>query len=341
MSLVKTSRAVLINVLGVGLFMSLPVIFSTNREPSLELFRELFGYALTVVFFYVNVNYLISGLYFRRKYLIYGLFIVLSFTTIVMLPPVVFQFSKPPNGPLGQVLSSNNGQPEDIDFLEHIDHNLFTFSAMLFVSFALAIRRRLKTIETEKLNAELAYLKAQINPHFLFNTLNSIYALAIDKSDETPTAVVKLSGMMRYVLQDAEREFVPMTREMEYLSDYIDLQQIRWNYKVDVNLMIKGDQEGKRIAPLILQPFVENAFKHGVSSDAPSSISVLIAIHKNALTFIVENRKLRRNVSENDRSGIGIDNTKQRLALIYPGSHKLQIQDQDEKFKVSLSIKLR
>lgn len=341
MSAIKTSRAVLINVLGVGLFMSLPIIFSTNREPSLQLFRELFGYALTVVFYYVNITYLIGGLYFRRKYVLYGLFIVLSFTTIVMLPAVVFQFSKPPNGPLGQVLSSNNVQAQGIDFLEHIDHNLFTFSAMLFVSFSLAIRRRLKTIETEKLNAELAYLKAQINPHFLFNTLNSIYALAIDKSDETPTAVVKLSGLMRYVLQDAEREFVPMAREMEYLSDYIDLQQIRWNHKVDVNLMIKGDQEGKRIAPLILQPFVENAFKHGVSADAPSSIRVLIAIHANALTFIVENKKLRKNISESDKSGIGVDNTKQRLALIYPGIHKLQIQDKDEKFKVSLSIKLR
>ena len=321
--------------------MSLPIIFSTNREPNLALLRELFSYALKVAFFYINYNYLIPNFYFRRKFLIYVMLVVLSFTTIVMLPPVVVQFSKPPNGPLGQVLSPDNLQPEAIDFLEHIDHNLFTFGLVLFVSISLAIRRRLKRIETEKLNAELAYLKAQVNPHFLFNTLNSIYALSIDKSDEAPNAVVKLSGMMRYVLQDAEKDFVPLTREIEYISDYIDLQELRWNKKVKVTLDIEGETDGKRIAPMLIQPFVENAFKHGVSTDGTSTIDVRIHTQGKELDFSVSNKKHRRNISAADSSGIGVENTRQRLALIYPGKHKLQIDDLDDEFKVTLKVVLK
>ena len=130
----------------------------------------------------------------------------------------------------------------------------------------LKINSRLKLAEKEKVNAELSYLKAQINPHFLFNTLNSIYSLAIEKSDYTATAVVKLSSMMRYVITDASHKFVPLEKEINYISNYIELQKLRIDSSIKLMYTVTGDISDKKIAPLVLISFIENAFKYGVNA---------------------------------------------------------------------------
>jgi sensor histidine kinase YesM len=196
-----------------------------------------------------------------------------------------------------------------------------------------------KRTRKEKLQAELSYLKAQINPHFLFNTLNSIYALAIDKSDHTATAVVKLSGMMRYVLSEAHRDLVSLQKELEYISGYIELQRLRLDDSVQLHFAITGEVRDLRIAPLILIPFVENAFKYGVNPEEDSNISIGIDITGDELHLSVLNHKVT--VQPAEESGLGISNTRHRLSLLYPGQHDLHISDTPESFFVSLNMKLQ
>lgn len=213
---------------------------------------------------------------------------------------------------------------------------------MVIVVFSLMLRisGRWQQTEREKMNAELSYLKAQINPHFLFNTLNSIYSLAIQKSDETPTAIVKLSGMMRYVLSESANEFVSLEKEIIYIKNYIDLQKLRFEDAISLEFIIKGDSIGKKIAPLMLIPFIENAFKHGVNAEEESLIKINIHITEETLFLSVFNKKVTINISEENKSGLGIENTKNRLQLLYPEKHKLSIFDTENSFLVELSMNL-
>jgi len=190
------------------------------------------------------------------------------------------------------------------------------------------------------LNAELAYLKAQINPHFLFNTLNSIYSLAIEKSDYTPTAVVKLSGMMRYVLTESSTEFVSLEKEINYIRDFVDLQKIRLGDTAAVQFDISGEFLGKRIAPLILIAFIENAFKHGVNPEEKSTIIIQIKVTDRNLFLLVKNKKVN-STSKSDLSNlVGLENTINRLKLIYVSKYNLKFTDTAEDYSVELTIEL-
>ena len=140
---------------------------------------------------------------------------------------------------------------------------LIPFLLVIALAFLIKITNRLNEINTEKRNAEVSYLKAQINPHFLFNTLNSLYALTLQKSNEAPIAVLKLSGIMRYVVTESNREYVPLEKELNYIKDYIALQKLRLDPNVSLVFEIDGEPFGKAIAPLLLIPFIENAFKYG------------------------------------------------------------------------------
>jgi len=142
------------------------------------------------------------------------------------------------------------------DYLFPALHYIFIFLALVFFSLILRINNRLKQSEQERLNAELMYLKAQINPHFLFNTLNNIYSLAVERSEQTPNAVVRLSSMMRYVIDDAGKNFVSLQRELGYIRNFIELQMIRFGDVVDLNLNINGTPGNNKIAPFILIPFI-------------------------------------------------------------------------------------
>jgi LytS/YehU family sensor histidine kinase len=203
------------------------------------------------------------------------------------------------------------------------------------MAFTLKMSNLWKQTQKEKLDAELLYLKAQINPHFLFNTLNSIYSLAIVKSDMTASAIVKLSGMMRYVLSEAHLETVSLQKETAYISDYIELQKLRLTESANLHFILTGYNTGKQIAPLLLIPFIENAFKFGVNPEKKSEISIHIDIEESHLFLFVKNDKVNDSAEHN---GLGIANTQSRLQLLYPGKHELNITDTENQFSVSLKI---
>ncbi|SDG42695.1 sensor histidine kinase [Chitinophaga filiformis] len=234
------------------------------------------------------------------------------------------------------------GQHEEVSrsLLLDVSHQLFLFLAVFFFSLILKISYRWRLTEKEKLNAELSYLKAQINPHFLFNILNTIYSLAIEKSDQTGTAVVKLSQMMRYVISDAGNHLVPLSREIDYLSNYIELQKLRFGDSIPLSFTVTGKATGQLIAPLILISFVENAFKHGVNAAENTDIRITVNIDEKQLYFKAFNNKVTVLEVQETTGGLGIENTQKRLQLLYPGSHTLLIRDEEHYFEVSLLLQL-
>lgn len=197
--------------------------------------------------------------------------------------------------------------------------------------------RKQKELEKEKIAAELAFLKSQINPHFLFNTLNDIYALTYRKSEQAPEAVLKLAELLRYMLKESDEKFADLHKELNYLKNVIDLFQIGQKGKAAIEFTIEGEANQQQIAPLILINFVENAFKHGVIDDMEHPIRIKVSINAQEMNFEISNQK---NADQKDQTaGIGLSNVKRRLELIYPKQHRLEIKDETSIFKVWLNIK--
>lgn len=162
--------------------------------------------------------------------------------------------------------------------------------------------------------------------------------MAVDKSDETAPALVKLSWMMRYVLSESVQQRVLLYKELNYIRSYVELQQFRFSHTVRISMQVNGDPTGKKIAPILLIPFVENAFKHGVNAEADSSIKIVIDILPDRLRLLVENNLVPNQIKEEERSGLGIDNTRNRLELLYPDRHRLKISQSARKFIVELEL---
>lgn len=201
--------------------------------------------------------------------------------------------------------------------------------------------QRLKAIEAEKLNAELNGLKSQINPHFLFNSLNTIYALTLTDTAQANTAVLKLSEMMRYVLEDAQVELVTLNKEIEHLQNYIAFQQLRANENLKVNFLIENNSTSDtKVAPLILISFIENAFKYGVSAHELSVIDIQLYVDSSHVHFSVKNKVFPTLSTLGREKGIGLENTKRRLELIYPARHSLIIENLNRNYRVDLKINL-
>lgn len=198
-----------------------------------------------------------------------------------------------------------------------------------------------REVENEKLTAELNFLKAQINPHFLFNTLNNLYYLAFTKSANTTEVIAKLSQMMRYMIYDSNHAKVPLSKEIEYMQNYIDLEKLRLNNQIPIDFKVEGNPDNVLIAPLIFITFLENAFKHGVSNNKPGAW-VNLSIHMNGkgCLYTVENSKLSQHVNNHEKSGIGLQNVKRRLELSYPDAHTLRIEEKPDRYKVELNISL-
>jgi len=196
---------------------------------------------------------------------------------------------------------------------------------------------RLRQVENDQLQAELRQLKAQIHPHFLFNTLNSIYALAIRQDERTADTIVKLSEFMRYMMRDAHREQVSLVTEVGYIANYIDLQLARLRDAVQIDYQVSGNLNGVSIGPLLLFTFIENAFKYGVNPDQESIIRIQLTVEQGQLRLIVYNRKVMVSLLE-PSTGIGLQNARDRLALLYPNTHTLQINDTPTDYTVDLTI---
>lgn len=213
----------------------------------------------------------------------------------------------------------------------------FSLSVELVSELFRQIIRR-KDVEMEKNKAQLSLYKAQIDPHFLFNSLNSLYGLIIGKSDKTEQFFVKFTNLLQYMYLNAEKESIPLTEEIGYLKHYIDLQSLRWNQHTHIHWQEEVEKEDWLIAPMLLIIFVENAFKYGASSNIDCSIDFRLDVKDGLLSFETSNDIMRKGKDGN--KGFGIENCRKRLELLYPDRHHLTIINHGKKFKASLSIDL-
>jgi two-component system LytT family sensor kinase len=193
-------------------------------------------------------------------------------------------------------------------------------------------------VEADKAQAELAFLKAQIHPHFLFNTLNNIYALAVTKNENTADSIMKLSNIMRYVTDGIQEDRVSLQQELDCISDYIDLQQLRLGKKVKLDFTVTGDPEHKHIAPLLLMTFIENVFKYGISSHEAAELIIHIKVDDKGIYLHTENA-LFPATRPAERTGIGIGNTRKRLLHLYPEKHTLTLTRKENRFIVDLELR--
>lgn len=334
------SSVVIAHITGWLICLSLPLLFisgQTGDHPALSILFStdylVFGVTY-VALFYFHTYFLLPRLYFRRRYVLYFCFVSLLLLMINYMRPFDHLFSRTPHPVAAHRLPLLK--------LDTVSDFLFLLTISLSIALAITRRRRQTEqqalyAETRKTQAELSFLKAQINPHFLFNTLNNIYSLAMTRNENTAMSIMKLSNMLRYVTEDTRHDYVLLENEIDCLRDYIDLQKLRLTTKTQVNFSVTGSPGIKCIAPLVLLPFLENAFKYGVSNHEPSEINIQLATSENHIHFFCSN-KLFRMVSDNSQTGIGITNTRQRLDHLYPDKYELQISEDNGAYAITLQL---
>jgi len=315
--------------------MSGPVGFHKNFFFYLPL---ILNSTFLIIIFYTNYYYFIPKLFFERSYWLYTLVCFGCLVLILCIPLLVFNLlGEPPLPPIKIMPEVPRREIIPAGFITLLLMYLVAF----FASIGLRINNRLKQAEQEKLSSHLSYLKTQINPHFLFNTLNSIYAVAIVSSPQAAEMVEKLARIMQYTLKETQKDFVALDKEMDFIRNYIDLQKVRLDSSIELFFRELGDYTGYKIAPLLLIPFIENAFKHGINAEEDSRIQILINIKNDDLNLIVKNNKVSIERTDENASGIGIENTRHRLQMLYPSDHTLTISDTEKYFEVSLLIHLK
>lgn len=301
--------------------------------------------------FYLNYALLVPKLLLNKKIFLY---IVIS-SVIILL----FIFFFEPLIPLPRIHSFLRSMPifkrmpsgVNLDFEENragigFIRSFRSFSLpLLFIALSTSIRlvsgwykteKQREQVESQKISSELLFLKAQLNPHFLFNTLNSIYSLANKKSDNTTIAIVTLSELMRYMIYEANGNLVPLKKEIDHIQNYISLQLLRLKDSSGVRINVHGNLNYK-IEPLLLISFIENAFKYGTDFKGKTNIRIKITIENEALNLYVYN-SLSSQKSKNENSGVGLENIKNRLNLLYPNSHTLNIINDKKSYEVNLVV---
>ena len=339
---------VLVHILiwGIAWFLLLLFFAEGWEDPLRFVHRGLPLIISLIILIAINLMYLLPELYFKRKLSLYFLFSSLLFGGIIwLLNNDLLIFSE---------LSDKYIVPEKL-FQRRIDTQAVTwlrYFIPLTISFvgstlielthyANKKEKAAMSIEKEKLDTEMKFLKSQINPHFLFNALNNIYALTVVKSDKAPDNLMRLSGMLRYMLYDSNDGKVPLNKEIEYLDNYINLAALKDSRGLNVNVDFDKGQPGMKVAPLLLIPFVENAFKHSKIEDLTNGfINISLKTNKEDLEFYIEN-SIPKIVSKKDKNGgIGLPNTKKRLDLLYPNKHLLSISEDEKVYSVYLKLDL-
>lgn len=311
-----------------------------------------------IILFYLNYFYLVPALLLQKKYWLYFAFVI----TIIALFMVIrinyfipeFRHLRPQNMMQGKGFPTNpHFFPRERHFKMEMKQPLFfkigpSFFYILIITISAVIRtlsefynnQQNKLIaETHRTNTELIYLRKQTNPHFLFNSLNSIYSLAHKKSDLVPDAIVTLSELMRYMLYETDNKTVALEKEINYIQNYIELQKLRLNDIEDIVINVHGDTRNKFIEPLLLISFVENAFKYGTDYKGAAHVKIKIFIMDNSLDFWIENT-IENYVKDPENSGIGLVNIQNRLDLLYPHAHELSITQDNQYYRVHLNLKL-
>jgi len=298
---------------------------------------------ITMIITYINLLVLMPGLYNRRRYVLYGLCLLLLIITGGILERALTHYFVLP---WEAVHDPARYEIEVKELWIPIRIARLSFDIGIVVAITMMFRlmrdhvqreKQLRQIEKEKFTAELNLLKGQINPHFLFNTFNSLYALTLNKSDRAPQLVLRMSQLMHYVLYSTSKDEVALHDEINYLKDYISIEQTRFADRVEVSFQCAGVTAGVKIAPLLLLPFVENAFKHGVE-EGSGWVTINLNYRDGTLFFKVENSYLIKAVPA--KPGIGLANVQQRLKLLYPGRHTLNVTKNEESFEAELKIEL-
>lgn len=336
--------------------------------------QYLIFYGCYIFLYYFNSFWLIPRLYLQKKFFAYTGILLLLFTGVYFLKPfdhLVSYESRQSNGsrrglPPRQAMPPSFDDNRSTSFpkpsmqppasgsrppmrptnqtvpLDIV--SLFLF--VMIVAFNLAVetsrqwrstQKQALQAEADKVNAQFSFLKAQINPHFLFNTLNNIYSLVVTKNENAGPAILKLSNIMRYVTDEVNANFVFLQQEADCIRDYIELQRLRLGKKVELDFSISGNLENKTIAPLVLVTFIENVFKYGISNHEKSPIAIHIKAEADRIIFFSQNN-IFPNRSNLDRPGVGIANTRERLKYLYPRKHTLNITTENGLYTVQLTL---
>ncbi|GEO07328.1 histidine kinase [Adhaeribacter aerolatus] len=292
---------------------------------------------LLILIAYLNLQYFLPRYLLKKHYLAYVMAVIFSVFGYLTLQSLFDYYL------YGYVV----GPLRNSRLIETLSYNFF--STLWYLGLMLALKlsldwygqqRLIQKIKVEKLNAEVDFLRAQINPHFLFNILNNLYALTLKKSELAPEVVLKLSDMMEYMLYDSTAEKVLLEKEVAYLQNYFELEQLRLSDKSPISLNVKAAFDGQEIAPLLLLPLVENAYKHGLNTQSENGwLTVNIGLQQSTLTAVVENKKSPA-VREKSKGGIGLGNLRKRLDLLYPSRHCLELEDKKDSFRARLVIQL-
>ena len=320
-------------------------------------------WATGIILFYLNYFYLVPVLLLEKKYWLYFVFV---FALILLFMIIRINYFIPDFSQVRQLKPSNimhTIPPEDFKLmykgrrvraavLATRQPLFFKIGPSFFYILIITISAIIRTLtefynnqqnkliaETHRTNTELIYLRKQTNPHFLFNSLNSIYSLAHKKSDLVPDAIVTLSELMRYMLYETDNKTVALEKEINYIQNYIELQKLRLNNIEDIVINVHGNTKNKFIEPLLLISFVENAFKYGTDYKGAAHVKIKVFILDDNLDFWIENT-IENYVKDPDNSGIGLVNIQNRLDLLYPNAHELTITQDNQYYRVHLNLKL-
>ena len=308
-----------------------------NSISTLEVVRKLINLAFYILVVYINLGYLIPKFLSQKNFMTYCLLLLAMVAVFTPIKVLLLYITY-----------------DEVDPREFLVMNQQYIFLLLFLiaggSTVIKIisdwqrhQRDRKDLETQRMQSEIKFLKSQINPHFLFNTLNSLYALTLKKSDKAPEIVIKLSEMMRYMLYECNERRVPLYKEVNYIQNYLDLEKLRQSGQSDIQFKVEGQVTDQSIAPLIFIPFLENSFKHGLNHQLGDGyVHVIMKVLDNKLLLRILNSKPLQAPVPSDRSngGIGLANVQRRLNLLYPNQYKLDILDSDKEHIVELSLDL-
>jgi hypothetical protein len=297
----------------------------------------------------VNMEVILPRLYFSKKQLAY----VIAAVALVAVVTFLVSWDGAPWADYFHRSAGGGGRPHGLQRPISLKYWRFVTTAMPYFTsllgsavfeiagFANRKEKEAAEFQSEKLETEMKFLKSQVNPHFLFNALNNIYTLSVIKSEKTPDNLLKLSGMLRYMLYDCRAETVPLQKEIGYLRHFIDLNMLKDSRGLNVTADIDERHPNLPIAPMLFVPFVENAFKHSKIEDLKNGwIKIKLATSENSVSFDVQNSLPEEGYTKDQEGGIGLKNVRRRLELVYPGRHEIRIETEAAQFNVHLKINL-
>jgi two-component system, LytTR family, sensor kinase len=338
------------------------LLFLDSGDDPGFLSRAYIQTALYIAIFYLNYLWLAPRFFFRKKKLLFFVLSLLVMASAATVAQVTIlskfnekikheQFAMPPRNVRFPMMPPSHSMPGEMHRprpSKNWPMYNFMITGLLISGFALGLKFSDKLIQNEKerkesekqrLNSELAFLKNQINPHFFFNTLNNIYSLVQSNADDGQKAILQLSKLMRYLLYETEQEMKPLSHEIDFMKNYIELMKLRLSDKVALSISFPDVFDEVAVPPLLFLPFIENAFKHGISYRKLSFINILMHVEAQQIHFECSNSiGIKGEELFKPGSGIGLDNVKKRLTLLFPGMHNLNIQSTAETFSVILNI---